>query len=99
MGRVFDGGYAECTLVPASQVIPIDTDLDWETVGSLPEMLQTAYGSPTLPDTLRATRVHGVVRFTGMLSNRWIGKEFNPTGCTPGTSFDRPTGTWKTTRE
>ncbi|MCB0994170.1 MAG: zinc-binding dehydrogenase, partial [Acidimicrobiales bacterium] len=26
-------------------------------------------GTPTLPDTLRATRVHGVVCFTGMLSN------------------------------
>lgn len=29
-------------------------------------------GTPTLPDTLRATRVHGVVCFTGMLSNQWI---------------------------
>jgi NADPH2:quinone reductase len=26
-------------------------------------------GTPTLPDTLRATRVHGTVSFTGMLSN------------------------------
>ena len=29
-------------------------------------------GTPTLPDTLRATQVHGVVCFTGMLSNEWI---------------------------
>jgi NADPH:quinone reductase-like Zn-dependent oxidoreductase len=28
-------------------------------------------GTPTLPDTLAATRVHGVVCFTGMLSNQW----------------------------
>lgn len=27
-------------------------------------------GTPTLPDTLRATRLHGVVCFTGMLSNQ-----------------------------
>ena len=27
-------------------------------------------GTPTLPDTLAATRVHGVVCFTGMLSNQ-----------------------------
>ena len=47
MGRVFDGGYAEYTVVPASQVIPIRTDLPWEIVGALPEMLQTAYGSLT----------------------------------------------------
>lgn len=47
MGRIFDGGYAQYTLVPASQIIPIDTDLDWEIVGALPEMLQTSYGSLT----------------------------------------------------
>jgi NADPH2:quinone reductase len=35
-------------------------------------------GTPTLPDTLRATRVHGVVCFTGMLSNQWIVDKFYP---------------------
>jgi NADPH:quinone reductase-like Zn-dependent oxidoreductase len=35
-------------------------------------------GTPTLRDTLRATRVHGVVCFTGMLSNEWIVKDFYP---------------------
>lgn len=164
MGRTFDGGYAEYTCVPASQVIPFRSDLDWATLGAVPEMLQTAYGSltvgcdlqpgqsllvrggtssvgmaaavlakrsgarvlsttrtsskaealtalgvddvlvddgdvatqvrrrlpdgvdaaielvgtPTLPDTLRATRVHGTVCFTGMLSNEWIVPEFYP---------------------
>src|SRR2546422_3398379 len=48
MGRVFDGGYAQYTVAPASQVIPIRTDLPWEVVGALPEMLQTAYGSLTV---------------------------------------------------
>ena len=164
MGRVFDGGYAEYTCVPVSQVIPFTSDLDWATIGAIPEMLQTANGSltigldaepgqtllirggtssigmataalakgrgmtvlsttrnskktqaleavgvdhviidtgtiapdvrailpdgvdaaleligtPTLPDTLQATRVHGVVCFTGMLSNEWIVKDFYP---------------------
>jgi NADPH:quinone reductase-like Zn-dependent oxidoreductase len=164
MGRRFDGGYAEYTLVPAAHVMAIETDLPWETVGALPEMLQTAYGSltkgldaragqtllirggtssiglatavlardmgltvisttrnpertpiladagvnhiiidtgniadeirdivpegvdvalelvgtHTLPDTLRATRVHGIVCFTGMLSNQWTVDEFYP---------------------
>lgn len=164
MGRTFDGGYAEYTCVPASQVIAFESDLDWGVLGALPEMLQTAYGSltagldarpgqsilirggtssvgmaaailaaqremtvfattrnagktealteigvdhvliddgevapqvrailpdgvdtalelvgtPTLPDTLRATKVHGVVCFTGMLSNEWIVKDFYP---------------------
>ncbi|MDH4043414.1 MAG: zinc-binding alcohol dehydrogenase family protein [Gemmatimonadota bacterium] len=164
MGRVFDGGYAEYTMVPAGQVIPFASSLDWRVLGAVPEMLQTANGSltvgldakpgqsilirggtssvgmtaailakrrgltvlsttrsekkvdalrsigvhhpliddgevapqvrgivkdgvdlalelvgtPTLPDTLRATRVHGVVCFTGMLSNKWTIEQFYP---------------------
>lgn len=45
MGRVFDGGYAEYVTVPASSVIPFRSSLDWATLGAVPEMLQTAYGS------------------------------------------------------
>lgn len=164
MGRTFDGGYAEFTCVPVGQVVPFTSDLDWATLGAVPEMLQTAHGSltvgldarsgqtilirggtssvgmatavlarrlgmtvlsttrsldrvgvlrelgvhhplvddgdvaaqvrsiipggvdtalelvgtPTLPDTLRATRVHGVVCFTGMLSNQWTVRDFYP---------------------
>src|SRR5438034_1528633 len=48
MGRTFDGGYAEYTCVPASQVIPFRSELDWATLGAVPEMLQTAYGSLTI---------------------------------------------------
>lgn len=45
MGRTFDGGYAEYTLVPARQVIPFRSDLDWSVLGAVPEMLQlTTYG-------------------------------------------------------
>jgi NADPH:quinone reductase len=164
MGRVFDGGYAEYTCVPGEQVIAFRSDLAWETLGAVPEMLQTSHGSltvgldahagqsilirggtssvgmatavlakrqkmtvfsttrsagkesaltgvgvdyviiddgdvssqvrailpagvdgalelvgtPTLPDTLRATRVHGTVCFTGMLSNHWTVRDFYP---------------------
>jgi NADPH:quinone reductase-like Zn-dependent oxidoreductase len=45
MGRVFDGSYAEYTCVPAGQVQKFRTKLSWETLGALPEMLQTAWGS------------------------------------------------------
>lgn len=45
MGRQFDGGYAEYTCVPATQVQAISTALPWETLGALPEMMQTAWGS------------------------------------------------------
>src|SRR3954465_12487884 len=48
MGRTFDGGYAEYTCVPASQVIPFTSDLDWSILGAVPEMLQTAFGSLTV---------------------------------------------------
>jgi NADPH:quinone reductase-like Zn-dependent oxidoreductase len=164
MGRTFDGGYAEYTSVPAGQVVAFRSELDWATLGAIPEMLQTAHGSltvgldaqpgqtllirggtssvgmaaailakdrgltvlsttrqpdraaalraigvddvlvddgdvaaqaraivpagvdaalelvgtNTLPDTLRATAVHGVVCFTGMLSNEWTVPDFYP---------------------
>jgi NADPH2:quinone reductase len=45
MGRDFDGGYAEYVLVPATQVIPFRSPLPWDTLGAVPEMLQTASGS------------------------------------------------------
>jgi NADPH:quinone reductase-like Zn-dependent oxidoreductase len=45
MGRAFDGGYAEFTLVPAIQVQAITTELPWEVLGAIPEMLHTAWGS------------------------------------------------------
>src|SRR2546421_8356344 len=48
MGRTFDGGYAEYTCVPARQVIPFASDLEWSTLGAVPEMLQTTYGSLTV---------------------------------------------------
>ena len=45
MGRQYDGGYAEYTLVPASQVLPIHTSLPWEVLAAIPEMHLTAHGS------------------------------------------------------
>jgi len=45
MGRQFDGGYAEYTCVPATQVQVLKTSLAWETLGATPEMLQTSWGS------------------------------------------------------
>jgi NADPH:quinone reductase-like Zn-dependent oxidoreductase len=164
MGRTFDGGYAEYTVVPRSAVIPFRSTLPWHTLAAVPETLQTAYGSltigldlrpgqsllirggtsalgfataalarqmgatvlattrqherlaqladrgidhpvlddgtiasrvhdllghgtdaalelvgsPTLHDTLAATRLHGTVCFAGMLSNRWTIPDFYP---------------------
>ncbi|GAA1163379.1 NADPH:quinone reductase-like Zn-dependent oxidoreductase [Kitasatospora gansuensis] len=169
MGRTFDGGYAEYTVVPREQVVPFASGLPWEVLGAVPETLQTAYGSltvgldltpgqsllirggtsalglvaatlakdlgatvlsttrnpdrlgalaghgvdhplvddgkvaeqvrailpdgvdaalelvgtPTLPDTLAAARVHGTVCFTGMLSNQWTVPDFYPIGYLP----------------
>jgi len=45
MGRQFDGSYAEYTSVPSSSVFPLQTDLPWDVLGALPEMLQTCHGS------------------------------------------------------
>lgn len=43
MGRTIDGSYAEYTVVPASNVIPIDTSLPWEVLAALPETYATAW--------------------------------------------------------
>jgi NADPH2:quinone reductase len=40
-------------------------------------------GTPTLPDTLAAVRVHGTVCFTGMLSDQWNVRDFYPIGYLP----------------
>jgi NADPH:quinone reductase-like Zn-dependent oxidoreductase len=45
MGRALDGSYAEYTCVPAGQVRAVRTDLPWEILGALPEMLQTVWGA------------------------------------------------------
>src|SRR3954469_11643846 len=33
MGRTFDGGYAQYTVVPRDQVIPFGSELPWEAIG------------------------------------------------------------------
>ena len=38
-------------------------------------------GTPTLPDTLRAVRVHGTACFGGSLSNQYTVRDFSPNEC------------------
>ncbi|MCB1128899.1 MAG: zinc-binding dehydrogenase, partial [Verrucomicrobiae bacterium] len=45
MGRTHDGGYAEKTILPRSNVFPLTTRLDWPTLGALPETYLTAWGA------------------------------------------------------
>jgi NADPH:quinone reductase-like Zn-dependent oxidoreductase len=45
MGRDFDGSYAEYTLLPRSLLHHFESTLPWETLGAIPEMFQTVYGS------------------------------------------------------
>src|SRR5207253_324961 len=58
-----DGNVAE----QVHDIVPAGVDTALELVGT-----------PTLPDTLRSTRQHGVVCFTGMLSNVWTVRDFYP---------------------
>ena len=44
MGRTVDGGYAEYTCVPASQVIAFNSDLDWATLGAAPRCCRPPTG-------------------------------------------------------
>jgi NADPH:quinone reductase-like Zn-dependent oxidoreductase len=54
MGRRYDGSYAEYVQVSAGQVQVVRTDIPWATLGALPEMLQTAWGSLFTALRLRA---------------------------------------------
>jgi NADPH:quinone reductase-like Zn-dependent oxidoreductase len=45
MGRAYDGGYAEYTLVPRDHVLPVRTSLPWDVLAALPETWLTARGS------------------------------------------------------
>jgi NADPH2:quinone reductase len=45
MGRAYDGGYAEYTLVPRERVLPVRTSLPWDVLAALPETWLTAWGS------------------------------------------------------
>jgi NADPH:quinone reductase-like Zn-dependent oxidoreductase len=51
LGREFDGGYAQYSLIPNEQVYPLERALTWEELAAMPEMYYTAWGS--LVDTLR----------------------------------------------
>jgi NADPH:quinone reductase-like Zn-dependent oxidoreductase len=62
LGRTIDGSYAEYSAIDATNTIPFDTDLGWDIVGALPEMLQTAHGSLTTGLQLQAGQqvlIHG----------------------------------------
>jgi NADPH:quinone reductase-like Zn-dependent oxidoreductase len=69
------------TMVGADHVLIDDGNIARQVRKILPGGADAALelvGTPTLPDTLRAARVHGVVCFTGMLSNEWTVRDFYP---------------------
>ncbi|MFF1553236.1 zinc-binding dehydrogenase [Rhodococcus erythropolis] len=69
LGRTIDGSYAEYTVVDAANVIPFETDLGWDIVGGLPEMLQTAHGSITTGLGLKSGQsvlIHGGTSTVGL---------------------------------
>src|SRR5262252_5042866 len=43
MGRSIAGSYAELTRVPASNVVPVTTELPWEELAAIPESYATAW--------------------------------------------------------
>lgn len=45
MGRDFDGSYQEFVVLPKNILMPFESSLPWETLGALPEMFQTVFGS------------------------------------------------------
>lgn len=43
MGRTVNGSYAEYTNVPATNVVPVETNLPWEVLAAVPESYTTAW--------------------------------------------------------
>jgi NADPH:quinone reductase-like Zn-dependent oxidoreductase len=43
MGRTRNGSYAELVSVPATNVVPLETDLDWADLAAIPESYATAW--------------------------------------------------------
>ncbi|WP_297703084.1 zinc-binding alcohol dehydrogenase family protein [uncultured Eudoraea sp.] len=71
MGRVFDGSYAEYTIVPLQIVFPFESNLPWSTLGAIPEMFQTVSGSLTQALEVRngeTLLIRGGTSSIGMLS-------------------------------
>jgi NADPH:quinone reductase-like Zn-dependent oxidoreductase len=68
MGREFDGGYSQYALLPASQVIPVATTLDWPQLGAIPESFGTAWGTLAQLglDERQSLLVHGGTSSVGM---------------------------------
>jgi NADPH:quinone reductase-like Zn-dependent oxidoreductase len=69
LGRSIDGSYAQYTVVDAAHVIPFDSDLPWELLGALPEMIQTAHGAVTTGLQLQAGQtvlIHGGTSTVGL---------------------------------
>jgi NADPH2:quinone reductase len=60
------------------EVRALDTSVLFNEVGAAVNVALELVGTPTLPDTLRATAFHGVVCCTGMLSNQWTVSDFYP---------------------
>ncbi|SKC53986.1 zinc-binding alcohol dehydrogenase family protein [Ohtaekwangia koreensis] len=73
MGRLYDGSYAEYTLLPHSIIFPFKSHLPWEQLGAFPEMFQTTYGSLHL--ALKITKgetllIRGGTSSIGMLATQ-----------------------------
>jgi len=75
------GRAAALRAIGVDHVLIDDGDVAAQARAIVPDGVDAALelvGTNTLPDTLRATAVHGVVCFTGMLSNQWTVADFYP---------------------
>jgi NADPH:quinone reductase len=77
---------AALTAIGVDHVLVDDGRIAAQVRTILPEGVDNALelvGTPTLPDTLRATREGGTVCFAGMLSNVWTVPDFYPVAYLP----------------
>ena len=73
LARLAEHG-ADHPLLDTGEVAPAVRELYPDGVDAALDLV----GTPTLPDTLRAVRVHGTACFSGSLSNQWTVHDFAP---------------------
>jgi hypothetical protein len=101
LGRTINGSYAECTVVPATNVALIESDLSWAELAAIPETYATAW--TRLFRNLEVERgetlvIRGATSSFGQAAIKLGVSRRNRLACSASRRFTRRIASWKPTR-